>query len=269
MSKRDALLDFESRAKFTPTLAISINPHIPEHRALIEAGFAQRQVIWLRTWNNVLDWCHTQMKDSLMQRRCRLNLPSWEKPPLLREGWWASGLFTSCQSFLSSGDFDLSTIVLPGVLQEAPVGLFSNTSKIKPTWCISNDILALCESAGVKKWSQYVRPEKRQEIISKASALCHVLVRNLIISEYPKMILTSKLQPRLEFFQPEDGNMDPLIPSILHDLPELGFCKSPFHPDATSKIPKIFLVEIKVGGAKYHKCHWCYSCWSVLRITPH
>jgi hypothetical protein len=69
-------------------------------------------------------------------------------------------------------------------------------------------------------------------------------------------------QPRPEYYDPVDGDMSPLIPSVMHSLMEMGHCESPFHNNSRRKMPAVFLVEIKIGGMRSpYKCAWCFLCW--------
>jgi hypothetical protein len=177
MSKRDVLLRVDPRAKSIPTFVISINAKNPEHRALIDAGLSQRRVIWLRTWDNDFEWCSARVKEIKPENPAyRIILPIWKSPPFLEDGWWASGLLRACQSFLETGNFELRELVLPSMISQAPIGLFSNTRNVKSTWCFTEDIMSICLTSNATKWSDYVDEEKNAEIISKVSALCHILV---------------------------------------------------------------------------------------------
>lgn len=83
MSKRDVLLGVDPRAKSIPTCAISINAKNPEHRALIDAGQSQRRVIWLRTWDNLFEWCSARIKENKPENPAyRTDLPFWKKAHL-------------------------------------------------------------------------------------------------------------------------------------------------------------------------------------------
>jgi hypothetical protein len=182
MGKRDALIKLTTKAKMIPTLVITTNPTKAEHHALIDAGLAQRRVLWFSTWNRIIDWCMQKVNGSSESGRLlsKIILPDWIRPAPLGNDWWAAGLLRSCQEYVTSGDFALRQLALPPVLNEAPIGIFSNTSIVKPTWYLTAEILDICTSARVSKWSEYVHEENAREIILKASALCHILVNRCL-----------------------------------------------------------------------------------------
>lgn len=60
-------------------------------------------------------------------------------------------------------------------MENVLIDLFSNVHSIKPAWSLTGEIMDICSSTNVSKWSEYVQ-RKFQVIINSAAALCHVFV---------------------------------------------------------------------------------------------
>jgi hypothetical protein len=174
MAKRDRLIDLTDAAKEIPTLVISLEPRTARQVAFIENGSKQRKVQWMTTWGEVIQWCLTSVQNAISLNRTltKLNLPLWEEPRQLNSDWWAWGLLQASET----GNFQLKLLLLPPVLKGVPIGTFSNTSGIKPTWCLTSELLSLCTSSGVEEWREFNKEENYRAIMRKTRALCNLLV---------------------------------------------------------------------------------------------
>ena len=178
LAKRDRLIDLTKAARDLPTLVISLQPRTEKKVAFIENGAKRRKVQWLTSWNDVVQWCLTcvQSAKSSNSVPTKLDLPPWEEPRQLDSDWWAWGLLQACREFSETGNFLLKLLVLPPVLKCVPIGAFSNTSAIKPSWCLTSELLALCTSSGVEEWRGFNEEDNYRTIMRKTRALCNLLV---------------------------------------------------------------------------------------------
>lgn len=189
LAKRDRLIEFTDAARNLPTLVISLNPRTGKQVAFIENGANKRKVQWMTLWDEVIHWCLTCVHNAKSSNvsLTRIDLPLWKEPKELGSEWWAWGLLQACRQYFETGNFLLKLLLLPPVLRDVSIGAFSNTGAIKPSWCLTSELLALCTSSGVNEWSGFNIRENHQKIMCKARTLC-----NFLVSGYSKYALISR-----------------------------------------------------------------------------
>ncbi|OBT54817.1 hypothetical protein VE04_05016 [Pseudogymnoascus sp. 24MN13] len=167
LAKRDRLIEFTDAARNLPTLVISLNPRTGKQVAFIENGTNKRKVQWMTLWDEVIHWCLTCVHNAKSSNvsLTRIDLPLWKEPKELGSEWWAWGLLQACRQYFETGNFLLKLLLLPPVLRDVPIGAFSNTGAIKPSWCLTSELLALCTSSGVNEWSGFNIRENHQKIM--------------------------------------------------------------------------------------------------------
>lgn len=180
LAKKDHLVNLAGQAKDIPTLVISLNPRSHGQTALIENGSKQRKVQWISTWGQFLLWCLQSIERAVSSDYAivKIHLPGWKGLARLDEEWWAWGLFQACRQFSSNADFDLELLCLPPILSNVPIGSQHNSTGIKPRWCFTQEMIAICVSTGVRSWLQYSDENNFLRFLQKARALCNFRYSN-------------------------------------------------------------------------------------------